>query len=259
MINDIFSSLPLPQRDNKPRQKGITVLLDLGIGPFQQKDIIRTAGSYVDEAKIVASVAGLLPSDVLKEKAELYREAQINMFLGGNFFEFAYNKGLVEQYFKCIKNAGLSMIEISDTLIDIRRDEKNHIIRHAIDDYGFKVMGEVGKKLKKSSLEEMVDDINSCIEAGAEKVFLEAYDIFVEQDAERIIYGLGKKVSLNKIIFELPATIFHGIHDYDRYKIMRLLNDIFGTDFNVGNVNPDELLLLEMVRRGMRTDMLERK
>ena len=72
-VNYPFSQIPIPERQSKPRSKGLTMMIDWGLPPGLQRDCIETQGLYVDDAKIAAGIPRVMPADLLKKKIELFR------------------------------------------------------------------------------------------------------------------------------------------------------------------------------------------
>jgi len=67
-----FSSIPIPEREEKPRTRGLTMMIDWGLPLGHQKDCLEGQGLYVDEAKIAASIPRVMPADYLKKKIRHY-------------------------------------------------------------------------------------------------------------------------------------------------------------------------------------------
>ena len=55
----------------KPREHGITAVIDTGLGIQQTKDLCRIAGDYIDVVKIGFGTSKLYDKTVLKEKIAL--------------------------------------------------------------------------------------------------------------------------------------------------------------------------------------------
>ncbi len=83
-----FSFMPIPQRSTKPRQAGITMMIDWGLGPNHQADMLDVVGEYVDIAKIAVGTSGLIEENVIKEKITTYKRHNVLPFIGGQFLEF---------------------------------------------------------------------------------------------------------------------------------------------------------------------------
>ena len=177
-----FSGIPVHPRPEKPRESGLTMLIDWGIGPGSQEDLLKTSGAYIDLAKIAVGIAGLLESDVLSAKLKMYRDHEIKPFPGGQYLEYAVGKGLEDVFLKEAGEAGFQMIEVSDNTVPFEAAFKTNLIRKAREEHGFTVLGEVGSKVSATEVGPFVADVKQCLEAGAWKVFVEAADLLDGQD-----------------------------------------------------------------------------
>ena len=252
-----FSRLEIPEPTPKPRDTGITMLCDLHLGLHAQRDVLETFGEFVDLAKIATGIAGTIAEDVLRKKIEIYREDEVDAFLGGMFLEWAvYYKGMdsAKYYFEEHNRLGLNLVEISDNNLEIRLEEKAELIRMAVEDYGLRVLGEVGTKGEVSSVEDMVTDIKGCLTAGAWKVFVEAAEMTNKENGSiltDVIEGIQSAVGVQDIIFELPGPWLKNFHHYQVFEMQSFLIDTFGPQVNVANVEPDMVVWLEMLRNGL--------
>ena len=107
-----FSNIPLPSREERPRQKGLTMFIDWGIGLEAQADIIQVSGPFIDLAKIAVGIPGLLSIDLLRHKIEIYHNSDILAFPGGMYLEYAISIGKVDTYFEHCAEAGFKLIEV---------------------------------------------------------------------------------------------------------------------------------------------------
>jgi phosphosulfolactate synthase len=249
-------SVPLKGRiPNKPRDEGITMVIDTGLGLNAVKDLVQTAHEYIDIVKLGFGTSRLMDVNMVKEKIKLYREYEIDVMPGGTFLEIAFAQGKVAEFLKEAKNLGFSAIEVSDGTVSMDEVSRSRIIEEA-SKQGFKVLAEVGKKFKEEDLtaEEIVRGIRRDIELGAFKVILEAreagkgvglYDEFgniIEQKLETIV----EAVNIKNILFEAP------LKSQQVYLIKK-----FGPNVNLGNINPADVIPLEALRQGLRADTLK--
>ncbi len=252
-----FSFMNVPHRPVKPRDTGITMMIDWGMGIGRQRDILDIAGAYIDIAKIAVGLSGITAERALTEKINVYADHQISAFIGGQFLEYGvYHQGLeiAKRYFEEARRLGFRYVEVSDNNLDIRPEDKCELIRIGSEDFGLKILGEVGSKTEISSPQAMVDGIKGCLAAGAWKVFVEGAEFTDKRNGtllEDVIEGVTKGVDLKDIIFELPGhwiSNVHacGIHDMEVFLITR-----FGPDVNIANVAPDEIMMLETLRTGV--------
>ena len=256
LANDAFHFFDdLPSRPSKPREQGITMMIDWGIGLRLQEDYLDVAGDYVDLAKIAIGISGILTRDYLERKIRAYRDHDVITFPGGGFLEFAYLRGKVTPYLEATTEMGYTAVEVSDNFIDLPVNDKMGIIRQAREEYDLIVLGEVGKKEQTTDPEELIADIHNCLEAGAWKVFVEAQELFEEGFKEELVLQLSEAVPMDKLIFETPSTWAPGVHHYDQHQTWRSLIDYFGANVNVANVDPPLVTELEVMRQNVGPEL----
>jgi phosphosulfolactate synthase len=248
-----FQEIQIPDWPAKPRDWGITMVADWGVGLGRQRDLIQTGGYFVDLAKIVVALSRILPRDVLAKKIKLYRENRIEPFPGGQFLEIAILQKRVREYCRAARQVGVRTIEVSDNAITLSPREKSRVIREAIDS-GLRVIGEVGKKVAVTDLSELIADIHNTLEAGAWKVFVEAKEIFGEELNADLIRQLADSVDLTKLIFEIPLVSVQEVHHFQGYKMWQWLLETFGPRVNIANVEYDDPLKLAAIRLGIGPD-----
>ena len=253
-INKVaFQEIQIPEWPAKPRDWGITMVADWGMGLGRQKDLIQTSGYFVDLAKIVVALSRILPRDVLARKIKLYQENRIEPFPGGQFLEIAILQKRVREYCRAARKVGFRTVEVSDNAITLSPREKGRVIQEAIDS-GLGVIGEVGKKVATTDLSGLIADIHNTLKAGAWKVFVEAKEIFGEELNADLIRQLADSVDLSKLIFEIPLVSVQEVHHFQGYKMWQWLLDTFGPRVNIANVEYDDPLKLAAIRLGIGPD-----
>ena len=247
-----FEGIDGLERQSKPRDCGLTMVIDWGIGLHEQEDLIVTAADHFDFAKIAVGISRLLSNDVLEAKLRKYREHQIEPFAGGMFLEYAEVHGKADLYFPAVVRAGYRWVEVSDNLGTVSVAWKRQMIRQATEAHGLRVMGEVGKKEGLESEIPFPDDAKGCLDAGAALVLLEAAEL-VSDDVEtsRAVEAVVEVVGLKKVMFELPGPWIAGVTAHDIHHLRRRLIDRYGPEVNLGNVAPADLVSLEAYRRGL--------
>jgi len=251
--NRAFPEIAIPDWPSKPRERGITMVADWGVGLGKQKDLIETGGYFVDLAKIVVAISRILPRETLARKIQLYKENQIQPFPGGQFLEIAILQKRVEEYCRAALEVGYEAVEVSDNAITLTAGEKRDVIRRAIDS-GLRVIGEVGKKISATDMRELIADIQNTLEAGSWKVFVEAKEIFGEELNEDLIKQLADSVDLSKLIFEIPLVSVQEVHHFQGYKMWVWLLETFGPEVNIANVEFDDPMKLATLRLGIGWD-----
>ena len=245
-----FSSIPIPRREEKPRKKGLTMMIDWGLPLQHQKDCLEGQGLYVDEAKIAGSIHRVMPVEYLKKKIQAYQAEGIFTFPGGLFTELAIAQGNYEVFLEEIKTTGFSGIEISDNLIQIDPKKKRAVISKAVKEFGLTVMGEVGRKEGSMSGDALIADIENCLEAGSAMVLIEAHELFHGDIRQDVMDSIAKRVPMEKIMFELPVTVLPDVTKTFKTKVLFWMISQFGTNVNLANVEWDEIYFTEICRIG---------
>ncbi|MCP4647188.1 MAG: phosphosulfolactate synthase [bacterium] len=248
-----FGFIDIIERSQKPRTKGLTMVLDKGIGLSQAQDLVR-AEEHIDIVKLGWGTPCLLSEESLKRKILLYKGHNIVVGNGGTLLEIAYHKGKTEAFFEYCLHIGLELIEVSNGVMPISAAEKAEIIRGA-KDMGFQVISEVGKKDPAEdimlSLQDRVAEAHSDLAAGAHYVIIEAREtgrsLGVYDDKgglkEDIARSLLDKIGSEQIMFEAPEK------SQQAHLVM-----LFGPEVNLGNISPEDVIPLETLRRGLRSD-----
>lgn len=244
----------LKEREEKPRQKGITMVLDKGLGLETAESLMNISGVYVDYLKFGWGTSIVHEQDIIKDKVAMYKSHNITPYTGGTLFELAYMNDKLEEFFQEAHDLGFEAIEVSDGSTTISHDKKLECIESAKKD-GFEVLSEVGKKDpgldKELSLDERIEYMQNELEAGSSLIIVEAreggknigiYDKAGNAKEDEIDYILDN-FDGNKILWEAPNK------DQQVFFILKLGNDV-----NLGNVSTDDITSLETLRRGLRGD-----
>ena len=249
-----FESIPVPERPAKPRTRGLSMMIDWGMGLQRQADTLDGAGLYIDNAKIAASIPRVMPKAVLSRKLALYREHGIAPMIGGLFTELAYMQGNAAKLFDDALSIGFGALEVSDNLIRYPAGEKARLIRACMAS-GLKAYAEVGRKEGALEDDAFVADIDECLQAGATGVYLEAYELFAQGSTRTdLIERITRTFPAERIIYELPVVILPGVHREFKHRITTWLIRTLGTEVNLANIEWDELYITEITRRGMAGD-----
>lgn len=244
----------LKEREEKPRQKGITMVLDKGLGLETAESLMNISGDYVDYLKFGWGTSIVHEQDIIKDKVAMYKSHNITPYTGGTLFELAYMNDKLEEFFQEAHDLGFEAIEVSDGSTTISHDKKLECIESAKKD-GFEILSEVGKKDpgldKELSLDERIEYMQNELEAGSSLIIVEAreggknigiYDKAGNAKEDEIDYILDN-FDGNKILWEAPNK------DQQVFFILKLGNDV-----NLGNVSTDDITSLETLRRGLRGD-----
>lgn len=244
------------KREEKPRECGLTMVLDKGLGLETAESLMNISGEYVDYLKFGWGTSIVHEQDIIKSKVEMYKYHDITPYTGGTLFELAYKNAKLEEFFGEAHSLGFPAIEISDGSLEIPHEDKLECIQKAKED-GFEVLSEVGKKNpildKELSLDERIEKMHDELNAGSSLIIVEAreggknigiFDKSGNAKEDEIDYILDN-FDGNKILWEAPNK------DQQVFFILKLGNTV-----NLGNISSDDITSLETLRRGLRGDTL---
>ncbi len=242
--------LGVPARPPKPRTKGLTHVIDKGMSLPEIEGLFDTAGDFVDIVKLGWGTSYVTRN--LEKKIALYRSFETPVVCGGTLFEAAVARGRVDDYRRWLADNRLSHVEVSDGTIDLPNERKLELIAELSRD--FVVLSEVGSKDADVVYApyQWVEWIRGDLDAGAWKVITEGREsgtagIYRPSGDMRtgLIDEIVHEIDVADVVFEAPATAAQA------WFVKR-----FGADVNIGNVPPDEVIPLETLRLGLRSDTL---
>lgn len=244
---DFFS---LPTRSAKPRDVGVTHVMDKGMGIRQVEDMLETCSDYIDIVKLGWGT-GYVTQNVI-EKIKVYRAAGIPVCFGGTLVEVAILQKRFDEFRDMAREVGITHVEISNGVIDMSMKEKARYIRELTKE--FTVLSEVGSKDSDKIIPPFrwVELIQSDQDAGAWKVICEAR----ESGTVGLYFGSGEarsglideictKIDHADLIFETPQKA------QQMYMVKKL-----GSEVNLGNIATTEVIPLETLRLGLRGDTM---
>jgi phosphosulfolactate synthase len=243
--------LELPSRSRKPRQQGITHVLDRGLSVTEVDSLVEVAGDSVDLVKLGWGTA--VATGNLKEKLARYREHGIPVVLGGSLTELAIAQDRLDSLIAWVNELGLRHFEISDGTIALEHERKLELIARLAAQ--FTVLSEVGSKADTGAITPpylWVEQMREELAAGAWKVIAEGREtgtagIFRPSGEVRegLIDEIVHEIDPGSILFDAPRK------DQQVWFVRR-----FGPDVNLGNVPAGEVLALETLRLGLRSDTM---
>lgn len=253
---DGIISEPLSSRLQKPRQQGLTMIMDKGMGLGDTFETLTVAGKYIDFIKFAFGTSALYNGDLLKQKIKLIKSYDIQVYPGGTFLEIAILQNKMGEFLQRAKELGFTAIEVSDGTISMSSDLRSQAITMA-SEMGFQVISEVGKKdiQENLSADNIIDQIKFDLLYGSSLIILEAREsglgigIFNEKGDIKhdfFDYILSNTEDLGKVMWEAP------LKKQQQDLIIR-----FGPNVNLGNIPPSEALALESLRVGYRGDTLK--
>ncbi len=248
MHNDIFKLQSLPERTEKPRQNGLTMVMDKGLTLKEASDFIENHADHTDIIKLGFGTA--VVTRHIEEKVKLYQDAGIPVYFGGTLFEAYVVRNQFEDYLRVLDHFRVDHAEVSDGSIEMPHDVKCDYIRRLAT--RATVLSEVGSKDAEKIIPpyEWIEQMETELQAGAWKVIAEAREsgtvgIFRGSGEVRsgLVAEIIRKIPLEKVIWEAPLKA-------QQVWFIKL----YGTNVNLGNIAPNEVIPLETLRIGLRGD-----
>jgi phosphosulfolactate synthase len=243
-----FNLKNLPQRTQKPRTNGITMVMDKGMGHDEVRNFLSVAAPYVDIVKLGFGTAFVTAN--LREKIDIYRSFNIPVYFGGTLFEAFLVRNQFDDYLATIKDYGLDYVEVSDGSIAIPHAEKcgyiEKLAKHVT------VLSEVGSKDATHIMPpyKWIELMQAELSAGSTYVIAEAREagnVGIYRGSGEVREGLVQEILTQipseKIIWEAPQKA-------QQVYFLELLD----SNANFGNIAPNEVIPLESMRVGLRGD-----
>jgi phosphosulfolactate synthase len=243
--------IDLPPRAAKPREVGITHVLDKGLSVAAAEGMIEVAGDSIDIVKLGWGTA--VATGNLAAKLQCYRRHEIPVVLGGTLTELALAQNRLDALIDWVRELGLRHFEISDGTIALEPERKLELISRLAGE--FTVLSEVGSKDDTGAItppyrwvEQMRDELAAGAwlviaegrEAGTAGIYRPSGEVR-EGLVDEIVHG----IDVDRILFDAPRK-------HQQVWFVRR----FGPDVSLGNIAAEDVLSLETLRLGLRSDTL---
>lgn len=241
----------MPERSEKPRSKGLTMVMDKGLSLREVEDFLSISAEYTDLIKLGFGTS--VVTSRLADKIKLYKDAGLPVYFGGTLFEAFVIRGLFDDYLRYLEKFGIEYAEVSDGSITIAEEEKCEYIRKLA--AHVTVLSEVGSKDAEKIIPpyKWIAMMKAEIEAGVWKVIAEAR----ESGTVGIFRGSGEVRSglVEEILTQIPqeTIIWEAPLKSQQVWFMKL----YGANVNLGNIAPNEVIPLETLRLGLRGDTFD--
>jgi phosphosulfolactate synthase len=240
--------LDLPDRGAKPRAVGLTHVIDPGAGPVVVTDLLDSAAAHIDIWKIGWGTAYV--DATLATKLALVTGHEIAVCLGGTLLEIAWAQGRAGECLAWARDSGFDRVEVSRGTVAMTPQEKRELIRRAARD--FTVLAEVGEKApgEQNAARYWPGECLADLDAGASLVVTEGrqsgtvgtFDHTGRVRAD-VVEAVVAAVGVERVVFEAPMA------SQQAWFIRR-----FGPEVNLGNVALADVLSVETLRLGLRSD-----
>ena len=243
-----FNLTQIPDRIKKPRNSGITMVMDKGLSIPEAQNMMSVGHPHIDIVKLGFGTSFVTPN--LREKIEVYKSYDIPVYFGGTLFEAFLIRNQFNDYISVCKDYDISYMEVSDGSINIPHAEKcgyiEKLAKHGT------VLSEVGSKDAAHIIPpyKWIELMRAELNAGSSYVIAEAREagnVGIYRGSGEVREGLVQEILTQipgeKILWEAPQKA------QQLYFI-----ELLGCNVNLGNIAPTEVIPLETMRIGLRGD-----
>ena len=243
-----FNLSQIPERLQRPRTSGVTMVMDKGLSVNEAQNFLSVAHPHVDIIKLGFGTSFVTPN--LSEKLKVYQSYDIPVYFGGTLFEAFLIRNQFDDYVRICKENGIKYMEVSDGSITIPHAEKCGYIEK-LTKHGT-VLSEVGSKDAAHIIPpyKWIELMRAELSAGSTYVIAEAREagnVGIYRGSGEVREGLVQEILTQipgeKIIWEAPQKA------QQLYFI-----ELLGCNVNLGNIAPNEVIPLEAMRLGLRGD-----
>jgi len=226
---------------------------DPGYDPMTLESHLEQSAHLISILKLSMACWIIAKEESTRRKINAARKHGVPTVTGGGPFEIAVSEGQLPAYLDLCADIGVTRIECGQGFTDSELNP-SEIVRMA-NSRGLEVQFELGKKhdgpFTEKTLSEWIDQGHRWLEAGALELVVEAREsakgvgLFDSAGhlhtafAERFVEAFGLKT----VMFEAPSKA-------SQFALL----DHFGRDIHLCNVRIEELLRVEIYRRGLHSD-----
>jgi phosphosulfolactate synthase len=260
LMHDI---LELPQRTERPRKKGMTMVIDIAwFGATSP--LVAAYRDYIDCVKSTARCLWV-DEDLIRKNIKIYRDWGIDVQIGGIPYEIAVLQGKQAQYMQRARELGTNIVEVESHAAGLSLQQMKSEVK-TLKGEGFKVVGEVGAKWADLDetrpdrdavhVEKVVEKMLQLLDVGADHVIWEGMVVrallgnrLENKKGQEQLFKVVEQVKAENIIFEMWSA-----RGNPNSPLWGWLVQHFGPDVNLGNINVQDISMLETIRRGLSYD-----
>src|SRR5512136_2678065 len=102
----------LPERPVKPRNSGITMVMDKGLSIREAEDCMSVGSSYTDFVKLGFGTSIITPG--FERKISIYMKSAVIPYFGGSLFEDFIIRDMFPEFIKFLDKYEIELVEVSD-------------------------------------------------------------------------------------------------------------------------------------------------
>jgi len=229
---------------------------DPGYDPVTLISHLEQSSHLISVLKISMACWQIANEKATRQKIDAALRLGLPVCTGGGPFEIAATFGRIPDFMDLCASMRISRIEAGEGFTETQLDPVK-IVRMA-EERGLEVQFEVGKKhagsFSSDMVGELIDQGKHWLDAGAKEIVVEA-----RENAENVgIFGEKGQFDANSAdrfaeAFGLDVAVYEAPNKPSQFA---LLNH-FGTDVKLSNIRIEELLRVEIYRRGLHSDAFQ--
>jgi phosphosulfolactate synthase len=228
--------------------------------PFDPGYDVATVVSHIEQSghlisRLKLSMACWLIADegATRAKIAAARRHNVPLVTGGGPFEIAKDRGRLEDYFELCAGLGIERIEAGHGFTEMKHTPIE-IVRLA-ESFGLTVQMELGEKHNGAFTDEVVAELiamgQKWLDAGAKSIVVEAREsaqqVGLFDESGRLNFDAAEAFAR---AFGMEKTIFEAPNKRSQFDFL----SHFGPMVQISNVRLEELLRVEIYRRGLHSD-----
>ena len=241
-----------------PDLKPATSPFDPGYDPATYAAHLAQSAHLMSIMKVSMACWQIADEKATRGKIAAARKAKVPTVFGGGPFEVAVQQGALDAYLDLAADLGVTRIEAGEGFTDLPMGPRD-VVKLATA-RGLEVQYELGKKhggaFTADVVKELIDRGRRWLDAGAKQIVIEA------RESAQGVGLFDDKGLLNKSFADAFAQAFN--HDTVIFEAPNkpsqfALLDHFGPVVHLCNVRLEELLRVEIYRRGLHSDAFRRE
>lgn len=231
----------------------LTSPFDPGYDPATLQSHLDQSSHLMSILKISMACWMIADEHATRTKLAAARAHGVPTVTGGGPFEVAVAQGRLDAYLDLVADMGVTRIECGEGFTDLH-EEARDIVRmaHA---RGLAVQFELGKKhggaFQEDTISQLIEQGNRWLDAGAVQLVVEAREsaqgVGLFDDNGKFNAGFADRFAS---AFGLGVVIFEAPNKPSQFKML----EHFGQQVHLCNVRLEELLRVEIYRRGLHSD-----
>lgn len=236
-----------------PEMPPLTSPFDPGYDPVTLESHLDQSAHLMSTLKISMACWLIASESVTRRKIAAAKAHGVPTVTGGGPFEIAAAQGQLEAYLDLCAELGVDRIECGEGFTELHSAPRD-IVRMAWQ-RGLEVQFELGKKhggaFNEGTIDELLVDGDQWLQAGAAQLVVEAREsargvgLFDEQGGFQPAFADRFAAA-----FGLPVVIFEAPNKASQFAML----GHFGRNVRLCNVRLEELLRVEIYRRGLHSD-----